>query len=480
MFIIKEIISATEGRLRIGDPGQEVGGVGTDSRTIRPGEMFVALEGCRFDGHDFIEDALERGAVGILAKGGRPFPYSAERRRCCVVEVDDTLRAYGRLAQYHRLRFRIPVVAISGSVGKTTVKRMIVSTLSRRHGVCFSEKSHNNLVGLPQTLLKLGAKDEMLVVELGTDRPGEIAQLAALASPTIGVITHVSQAHLNRLESLSGVAAEKAALFESLAGDGGKAVLRQGVPFESSIRSRCAVPILTFGLGAEADARAENIRIDEQARPSFRMRIDNLDLDATLELRGPHQIWNALAASLVCHLLGCSGEEILGGLRSCRPGWNRSTVNQLQNGATLLADAYNANPASVRAALDTLMAIRGHNRYVILGDMNDLGSQSDRIHRHIGSEVGQRAIKALLVLGDHWEDYAQGAMDAGMDPHDIHPFNSHREIVEFISPRLCTGDVALVKGSRTTEMERVCEGLVDSSGLLELEAVTEDQEVEGR
>jgi len=459
-FTAGQIVEATGGDLLSGDLACTVCGVSTDTRTIRFGEVFVALKGPNFDGHEFLPKAVERGARGtILQKGERPFPTLPEAPgEFFAVAVDDTLTALGDLAAAHRARSKARVVAITGSVGKTTTKEMIAAVLRRSYRVTATEKNHNNLVGVPETIFRLGPDDEVLVVEMGTDRPGEMARLAAIANPDVGVITQISESHLEGFGDLVSVAEEKAELFRALPSDG-HAVLGEGIVFESLIRARTGAPITTFGVSPSANVRGDDIRLDPEGMVRFRAVAGGSEIEVGLAACGRHQAWNALAAVAACGILGVPSGEIAEGLGEFREQWGRMQRWRTREGAWVIHDGYNANPASVRAAVETLTGMSASRRILVLGEMLDLGTHSGRLHRQIGREIGRWPIDDFVVCGDRWEEYVEGAMEGGVLPESIHPFLTHEEIIRYLRGRLGEGDVVLVKGSRATRMETICNSL---------------------
>jgi UDP-N-acetylmuramoyl-tripeptide--D-alanyl-D-alanine ligase len=459
-FTAGQIVEATGGELLRGSAGQQVCGVSTDTRTIGRGELFVALKGPNHDGHNFVSDAVERGAGGtLLQKGERPFPTLPEAPgEFFMVAVDDTLTALGDLAAAHRARSKARVVAITGSVGKTTTKEMMATVLRSSHRVTATEKNHNNLVGVPETVFRLGPDDEVLIVELGTDRPGEMARLAEIVKPDIGVITQIAESHLQGFGDLVSVAEEKAEMFRTLPPDG-HAVLREGIVFESLIRARTGAPITTFGVSESANVRAGDVRLDPEGTVRFRVVADGSEIEVVLAACGRHQAWNALAAFAACGILGVPAAEIAEGLGGFREQWGRMQRWRTKQGAWVIHDGYNANPASVRAAVETLAGISAARRTLVLGEMLDLGTHSARLHRQIGREIGRWPIDDFVVCGDRWEEYVEGAMEGGVLPESIHPFPTHEEIIRYLRDRLGDGDVVLVKGSRATKMETICDSL---------------------
>ncbi len=453
---VQDIVRATHGALVVGDLGVSVRGVGIDSRTLGVGEAFFAIKGHRLDGHDFVREAASRGAACLVVHHV-PDPIPAG---VTVVLVEDTTRALGRLAAYHRQRFAIPVVAVTGSNGKTTTKEMTAAVLGTRWRVLKPEGSFNNQWGLPLTLLRLGPEHEVAVLELGTNRPGEIAELAALAAPTVGVVTTVAAVHIEFLGSLDGVREEKAALVRALGRDG-CAVLNADDPRVAGMARDTAARVLTYGRTATAAVRAVE-EVEDEA--GLRVTLENLGRRQTVRLAfaGRHNVSNALAAAAAGLALGLELEEVARGLEAARPVKGRC-VWRPAGGVVVLDDTYNANPASVRAALDTAGAHRrGRRLVVVLGDMLELGAAAEEEHREVGRAVAAAGADEFVGLGPHMALAVEAARQAGLGQAWAAP--TADDAVAYLLKRLVPGDLVLVKGSRGMRMERVSDALVGRLG----------------
>jgi UDP-N-acetylmuramoyl-tripeptide--D-alanyl-D-alanine ligase len=455
-FTVQDIVRATHGALVVGDLGVPVSGVSIDSRTLGVGEAFFAIKGHRLDGHDFVREAASRGAACLVVHHvPDPIPAGVP-----VVLVEDTTRALGRLAAYHRQRFAIPVVAVTGSNGKTTTKEMIAAVLATRWRVLKPEASFNNQWGLPLTLLRLAPEHEALVVELGTNRRGEIAALAALAAPTVGVVTTVAAVHIEFLGSLEGVREEKAALVRALDREG-CAVLNADDPRVAGMARDTAARVLTYGRSASAAVRAVE-EVEDEA--GLRVTIENLGRRRTVRLAfaGRHNVGNALAAAAAGVALGLDLDEIARGLEAARPLKGRCLWRPAGD-VLVLDDAYNANPASVRAALDTAVAHRrGRRLIVVLGDMLELGEAAEAEHREVGRLVAAAGAAEFVGLGPHMAAAVEAARAAGLAEAWAAP--TSEEAVAHLLKRLAPGDLVLVKGSRGMRMERVSDALVARLG----------------
>jgi len=446
-WTLDEVAAATGGRLH-GDGSTEVDGVTQDSRDVRPGMLFVPLVAER-DGHDFIADAVAAGAPAYLTARG---VASAD---ATAVEVDDTMGALTALAREARARLgSVPVVGITGSVGKTTTKDLLAAVLGRDRRVWASTRSFNNEIGVPITLLSAPADAEALVVEMGSRGPGHIAELCRAARPTMGVITTVGLSHTSELGSLAAVVSAKQELVESLpaAADGGVAFLNAGVPEVAAMAAATEARVVTFGDGGEVHAR--HLTIDDDLTPRFVLHSPGREIDVALGARGVHSVDNALAAAAVGLELGVSLEDVAGGLAEPSLSPLRMEVVRTAEGAHLLNDSYNANPLSMRAALHALAALPAKRRIAVLGTMAELGDFEAAEHAAIGSLAAELGVRVVAVdapgysRGDALVTHAEGIDGALAALRDL-------------GPR--AGDAVLVKGSRVAGLERLVERLVVGS-----------------
>ncbi len=449
-FTAEEIARATGGILS-GNSAAQVRGVSTDSRKIVPEELFVALHGDNFDGHDFITVALENGAAALLVNKEWSGRQSLDTAAACVA-VADTLRALGDLAAFHRRRFEIPLVGITGSNGKTTTKEMLAAILALTGQGLKTSGNLNNLIGLPQMLLQLSGSDRWAVLEMGMSEPGEIDRLAEIAAPRVGVITNAFRAHLASMGSVEAVAKAKGELFLRLPEDGW-AIYNADDPLVAACPVNEGVNRLSFGLH-KADVTAMEIRSLGLAGQSFFLRTPDFQLPITLKAYGQHNIYNALAAASAALALGIEPQLIKDGLEVFTPYDKRFHLEEV-NGIVLIDDSYNANPASMAAALVTLRELRLQNRSIaILGDMLELGADSEGSHRSVG-ELAAFCADRIYLLGDSAELVAAGALAAGFSEQELVRANNHDEIIADLRRQLKPGDYVLVKGSRGMRMEAV-------------------------
>ncbi len=429
-----------------GDGATMVDGVTQDSRDVQPGMLFVPLVAER-DGHDFIADAVAAGASAYLTSRGRSGVDAG------AVEVDDTQVALTALAQQARRRLRaVPVVGITGSVGKTTTKDLLAAVLGRDRRVWASTRSFNNEIGVPITLLSAPDDAEALVVEMGSRGPGHIAELCRVARPTMGVITTVGLSHTSELRSLAAVVSAKRELVEGLpaAADGGVAFLNAGVPEVAAMASGTDARVVTFGSGGQVHAR--DLAVDGELTPRFVLESPGGEVEVELGARGVHSVDNALAAAAVGIELGVSLDGVAAGLAEPTLSPLRMEVTRTPGGARLLNDSYNANPLSMRAALHALAALPAQRRIAVLGTMAELGDFEAAEHTAIGSLAGQLGVEVIAVDAP---GYASGR-GAVVEADGIDSALAALADLGTLDP----GCAVLVKGSRVAGLERLVERLV--------------------
>jgi UDP-N-acetylmuramoyl-tripeptide--D-alanyl-D-alanine ligase len=361
----------------------------------------------------------------------------------------------------------VPVIAVTGSSGKTTTREMVAEILSLTKNVLKTEGNLNNQVGLPLTLLKLTPRHDVAVVEMGTNMPGEIGCLTRIAEPEIGVITNIGAAHLEKLKSLAGIREEKGALFEHMH-RAGIAVINRDDKSLDILGRRWQGKQISFGWKHGADVSAREVRQAGPVGIAFRLRAGQADRPVQMQVSGGHNLYNALAAAAACLAHGADLERICQGLESFRGVSGRFEIHALQNGVHVIDDSYNANPASVHEALKTLKKLRrSAESAVILGDMLELGSKAGAWHRKIGRQVAETGVKTLFLMGEYSRDTAAGAGERGMAADKIHFCESPEQIRDELASSLKTGDWVLVKGSRKMKMERIVRMITETFGLKE-------------
>ncbi len=422
-------------------------GVSTDSRSLREGDLFVALRGERFDGHGFLKAAATAKAAAAMVdskyRGEYPLP---------ALVVEDTKRSLGDLARYWRARFAPALVGIAGSNGKTTVKEMLAAVF-RKHAtetaVLATRGNLNNDIGLPLTLLGLRHQHRWCAIELGMNHKGEIGYLAGIARPTVALVNNAQREHLEFMNSVEEVAAENASLYEALAADG-IAVINADDAQAAFFRSRAGKRrTVEFGLdaGAAVTARYQLERLSS----AIRLRTPAGEADATLAIPGIHNVRNALAAAACAHAVGITARTIAQGLTAFRPYTGRLQVKQAVGGATLIDDSYNANPDSVRAAIDVLASCPAPT-VLVLGDMGEVGERSSEFHREVGEYARTKGVTQLLAMGEATRETVEA-----FGPNARH-FDSVQDLISNLK-----GNTILVKGSRFMKMERVVAALTGTS-----------------
>jgi len=459
-----DILEATGGRLLSGRPDSGFTGIGIDSRAIKPDELFVAIAGETHDGHSFVDAVLKGGVRGLLVHGKKSGSIlsGAVPPGTAVIGVPDTTRALGDLAAYNRRRADVSVVGLTGSNGKTSTRSMLSRVAANRYDTLSTMGNFNNKIGLPLTLLKLEKRHDWVVLEMGMNRPGEIHRLAEICSPDIGMITNVGPAHLEGLGSLEGVARAKGELLEKL-GPGGKTILNADDPNVRSLSDRAPGDILFFGQSRDAAVRAGSIREFEN-RVSFELEIPGGLEEVILDTPGRFMVSNALAAAAAGYLMGIGIRNIKKGLESFTAVKGRLVVRTLATGIRVIDDTYNANPASMAAALETLHHLKGEGRsVVVVGDMLELGNQAAALHRELGSRIADMSPVRLCATGDMADSTLQGAREGGMADGQI-MCGSHEELALDLIDRIEPGDWILVKGSRGMRMERIVKKLIETFG----------------
>jgi len=448
-------------------------GVSTDSRTVGRGDLFIALRGPRFDGHDYLAEAFRGGAWGALVERES---WSPDRAGAiaeaypdrAVIAVGNTERGLGDLAASRRRGLAVRVVAVTGSNGKTTTKEMISSIAAERWRVHRNEGNLNNLIGLPLTVLALDEGHEVAVLEMGMNRRGEIRRLAEIARPEVGVVTNVGPVHLEHLGSEEGVAAAKAELFEAM-GSAGTAVLSVDDRHRQRLLSSVGGRKVTFGLGRGADFSARDLRPSADAT-AFTLTTPLGERQVRIAFLGEHNVRNALASAAAAFALGAGLEEIGAGLGKARPVPMRFSVLTFRGGIRVVNDAYNANPVSMKAALDSLGLLPGARRRIaVLGDMRELGAAAAASHRRLGAAAAAAGIDLLVAVGDFAVETAAGAAEGGMAPGQVLRAPAAPAAAALLGGRLAEGDLVLLKGSRAVGLEKVIALLVAQKVLVEVE-----------
>jgi UDP-N-acetylmuramoyl-tripeptide--D-alanyl-D-alanine ligase len=442
-----------------GDGQVFVDRISTDSRTLKRGELFVALHGENFDGHNFVEAAAKAGAVGAIVdfnwKGKVPEPFK-------LIRVKDTLQAYQKLAANYRKSLSLKVVAITGSNGKTSTKDFAASVLARRFRVTKTEGNFNNHIGLPRTILEATSEDEVAVWEIGMNHPGEVAGLAKLAAPDVAVITNIGLAHIEFMGSRDKIANEKGALVEAVDAEG-TVILNADDPFTKSISVRARARVILAGTAA-GTIRASEIT-QSGSGTDFTILEGAHRCRAQLPVPGLHMVQNAMLAVAVGRVFGLSLEDCAAGLVAAPLTKARLQIKEI-GGVQFIDDSYNANPDSMRAALRTLVELDvDGKRIAVLGEMRELGDESERGHREVGETAAALKVDHLVTIGNVAAAIAEAAEHAGLKKSVA--VGSTSEAADLLSEIAAPGDLVLIKGSRAARTEEVIErfGLRHSSGI---------------
>jgi UDP-N-acetylmuramoyl-tripeptide--D-alanyl-D-alanine ligase len=456
-FTAGDALAWTGGRLRAGSPRAGFEGVSIDSRTLAPGALFVAIRGPAHDGHDYLAQALERGAAGVVAEIGRGVLPAAGS--VPVLEVEDTTAALGALAAGDRARFRGPLVAITGSSGKTTTKEMCAAILGVSAPCLKTEGNLNNEYGLPLTLLRRRPEHASAVVELGMNHRGEIARLAAIARPTIGLVTNIGSAHIEHLGSREAIAEEKGDLFAALGPDAVAVVNADDACVVAQAR-RTRARRLSCAVARDADVRALDARFLDEGAFAFRLRAPEGEVAVRVAGLGETAVANATAAAAAALAAGAPLADVARGLAAFRPVRGRMEPRPAADGVLVIDDSYNANPQSLGASLEALARLPGGRRAVaVLGDMAELGDAADAAHREAGRRAAELGVTLLFALGERAELVAGGALAAGMPRERVRSERDCAALCAALRAALRPGDRVLVKGSRSMRMERVANAL---------------------
>src|SRR5712691_1864780 len=424
-----------------------VQGYSIDSRTVGPGQLFFAVKGERLDGHDFVEQALEKGAVAAVVRRNQLGRYP---KKAWLLAVDDTLIALQTLATAVRKLWGKPLIAVTGSAGKTTTKEAIAHVLSGRFRVLKSEGNFNNHFGLPLMLLKLEPEYDVAVIEMGMSHAGEIRALARIAQPEIGVVTNVAPVHLEFFDSLAGIARAKYELIESLCG---VAVLNADDDYVSQFGRGFKGKVVTYGTRATADVRAEKIQSKGREGVEFDVVIGGVCEHASLPLVGEHNVLNALAAVAVGLERGMKPSEAVAALATLVPAEKRGQVLQVGN-ITVINDCYNSNPKALEAMVDALAAMAGKRRIAVAGEMLELGAAGETMHRQAGQHIAEKKIDVLLGVRGLAEAMVSAAKQAGMRAEFV---VASEEAGEWLARETQDGDVVLLKASRGVKLEKALE-----------------------
>jgi UDP-N-acetylmuramoyl-tripeptide--D-alanyl-D-alanine ligase len=446
---LSQIAKFAQSDISLGTGDIPISKLSTDSRTLQPGDLFVALRGENFDGHRFLDQVVERGAVAAIVeeswKGNLPENFPR-------IRVRDTLAAYQQIAASYRQSLSLKVIAITGSNGKTTTKDFVAAALGHRFRVTKTEGNFNNHVGLPKTILEATSQDEIGVWELGMNHPGEIGTLAKIAAPDVGIITNIGVAHIEFMGSRDAIANEKGALAEAV-GPAGTLILNADDPFSAGIAKRSRAKVVFAGT-KKGSVRATDLR-QSASGTEFTILEGAHRCRAQLPVPGLHMIQNALLAVAAGRVFGLSIEDCAAGLASAPLTKARLQIKTIR-GVQFIDDSYNANPESMRAALATLAELETDGRrFAVLGEMTELGKESERGHREVGEAAATLKIDELITIGETAAAMAEAAQKAGLKK--ARTVASVAEAAELLAEETSPNDLVLIKGSRAARTERVLE-----------------------
>jgi UDP-N-acetylmuramoyl-tripeptide--D-alanyl-D-alanine ligase len=460
---IRELIKAVSGKIIQGNQDCLISRISIDSRTLIPGDLFFAIVGPSFDGHDFVIEAFNKGAMGaVVCKGASTLLQNEQiDKDKIIIEVKDTLSALQDWSKHYKDKFKTFNICITGSNGKTTTKEIIAHILSQEFSLLKTSGNYNNEIGIPLTLLQLNRSHKILVVEMGMRGLGEIKILSNFIPPDLAVITNIGEAHIGLLGSKDNIFKAKSELLQSLDKDG-KAIINRDDPYYFKMLDIVKdKKVYTFGIENRSDIMARNIRIVSDKGMRFSLEVQNSkNREIYLPLLGRYNIYNALAAVAVAFALGIEFNLIERGLSSFKPLDLHMQLCNFYNGIKILNDSYNASPLSVKNALETLAEVAQKNRKIaILGDMLELGEKTNFYHREIGKEVAKLSIDALITVGQAGKIIAQSSKEEGMAEERVFSFEKNEKLN--LAKRLLSltkpGDFILLKGSREMKMEEILE-----------------------
>lgn len=451
-----EVLQAVRGHLLQGSDAlsKRVRDVSIDTRTLRGGELFVALRGPHHDAHDYLAQAARKGASGFLVQSWKAL-RGAVFRGLPVIQVKDTTKALGEVAGLVRSKSQARVIGITGSTGKTLTKDFLASVLRRSYKTVASERSFNNEVGVPLTLLSIKPSTEMVALEMGSRGLGHIEQLCSFAKPDAGIVTNVGLTHYQYFKSEESIARAKAELLKSIPREG-ICVLNADEPCYKWLARRCGGRKISFGTSRTSEVRGGDLKVDSCGKPSFTLSYDGSSIGIELPLPGRHNLYNALAAAACSLALGLGLEQVKPGLEKARLTEWRMEMFKTTEGVTILNDCYNSNPAAVRAALESLADIDASGKLiVVLGDMAELGAISDDAHHRVGELVVESGADVLITVGKRARDIASAARHRGLPRGSVFPTRDVAQAAEVLRAVLEPEDMVLIKGSRSLGMERL-------------------------
>lgn len=458
-YTCAELAKAVDGQILWGSADQTFRGVTTDSRNVAMNNLFIPLVGEKFDGHDYIESSVKSGAAVCLSAKQIPQPGEA-----AIIHVKDTAKALRDLAAWHRTKFNIPVVGITGSVGKTSTKDMIACVLSKKYNVLKTQGNFNNEIGLPLTMLNLTSAHEAAVIEMGMSGFGEISRLTAIARPQIAVVTNIGVSHIEKLGSQQGILKAKLEILEGLHRDG-LVVLNGDDVLLGELNSSLTERTVFYGMSDGLDYVATDYKSMGEEGTQFTIKYNAESFQVHIPVPGIHNVYNALAAIAVGIEMKMSMSMILEGVSEYSPGNMRQNILS-HNGIKIINDAYNASPQSMQAAINVLEEISSASRSIaVLGDMLEMGEMARELHYSVGSFIKDKKIDYLISVGNDAKNYTKAVADSGNETIKLRHFDNNQDALKFVLGILEKGDYILVKGSRGMKMEQIVEGMMQSNDI---------------
>ncbi|MBE5971799.1 MAG: UDP-N-acetylmuramoyl-tripeptide--D-alanyl-D-alanine ligase [Lachnoclostridium sp.] len=456
---VRDLTEATGGKLLCGNPEASVARIKLDSRQMEPGDLFVPIIGERVDGHKFIPQVLASGAAAVLTSEHDAVPE--EYQTAAWIRVADTKEALQNIGRYLRARLALPLVGVTGSVGKTTTREMIAAALSAKYRVYKTPGNSNSQVGVPITISEISEMDEIGVIELGMSEPGELTVIAKIAKIDMAVITNIGITHIEQLGSRENIYKEKMTIQDGLREDG-VLILNGDDDMLCETKGKAEVQTIYYGTGSNCDFRAENINLNDGPAKFTAVHGEERQ-DVVLGVMGMHNVMNALAAIAVCHVNGMTMEEAAQGLKTFHGFKGRQ---QIHAGArfTILDDSYNASPASMKASLDVFKTLKPDSRHVaVLADMKELGDQVKEYHREVGVHTANTGVNLVVTLGEACHELAEGVRSVSKIP--VVEFLNKEEIVAYLDEHLADGDCVLFKGSNSMGLSAVVAHFIEQSDL---------------
>lgn len=454
-----ELAGAVDGQILWGSAEKKFSGITTDSRNIAVNNLFIPLVGEKFNGHDYIESSIKSGATVCLTAKSVPQIGDAT-----IILVKDTAKALRDLAAWHRNKFNIPVVGITGSVGKTSTKDMIACVLSKKYDVLKTQGNFNNEIGLPLTMLNLASAHEAAVIEMGMSGFGEISRLTAIAKPQIAVITNIGVSHIEKLGSQQGILKAKLEILEGLQNNG-LVVLNGDDALLGDLKGKLAQRTVFYGMSEGLDYVATDYRSMGEEGSKFNIRYIDEDYEVFIPVPGIHNVYNALAAIAAGIEMKMPMSMIIEGISEYSPGKMRQNIIS-HSGIKIINDAYNASPQSMQAAINVLEEISSSSRSIaVLGDMLEMGDMAKALHYSVGSFIKDKKIDYLISVGSDARNYTQAVADSGNETIKLRHFDNNQDTLKFVLGILEKGDYVLVKGSRGMKMEQIVEGIMQSNDI---------------